>query len=59
MSDWTVDKKVGLGAGAIGVPAGVIIAWALTEFAGVDVPETVAVAFGGFISTLAAYLVPE
>lgn len=53
------DRKVGLGAGAIGVPAGVVIAWALTEFAGVDVPETVATAFGGVVSFAAAYLLPE
>lgn len=58
MTNWKPDKKVGVGAGAIGIPAGIIIAWALTEFAGVDVPETVAVAFGGVVSFLAAYLLP-
>jgi len=53
------EKKVGVGAGAIGIPAGIILAWGLTEFAGINVDETVAVAFGGFISSLAAYLLPS
>lgn len=53
------DRKVGIGAGAIGVPAGVVLAWTLTEFFGVDVPETVATAFGGIVSFAAAYLLPN
>lgn len=53
------DRKVGIGAGAIGVPTGIVIAWILTTFVGVDVPETVATAFGGIVSFAAAYLLPD
>lgn len=59
MAEWKPSRKVGGGALAIGVPAGVVIAWALTEFAGVNVGEPVAAAFGGLVSGICAYLIPE
>ena len=52
------DRKVGLGALAIGVPAGIILAW-LIGLTGVEVPTEVAAAMGGIVSAIAAYIVPN
>lgn len=40
---------------AIGVPAATILAWALTQFAGVDVPGPVESAFGAVIGAVVGY----
>lgn len=53
------DRKVATGALGIGGAVGVVLAWTLTEFFGVNVPEPVAAAFGSICSFVAAYLVPE
>ncbi len=53
------DRKVAIGAGAIGLPVGVIITWALQEFAGVVVPAEVGAAIGSLASVIAAYLLPN
>ena len=55
---WKPDKKVAGGALGIGVPAGLIVTWILGEF-GLVIPPEVAVAMGGFISTIAAYFLPS
>jgi len=52
------DRKVSVGAVAIGVPAGVIVAW-LIGLTGVEVPPPVASAMGGLISAVVAYFVPN
>lgn len=39
----------------IGVPAATILAWALTEFAGVSVPGGVEAAFGAVIGAAVGY----
>ena len=43
---------------AIGIPAGIIVAWIIGLF-GVEVPQEVAAAMGGIISAVAAYFVPN
>ncbi len=53
------DRKVAIGAGAIGLPLGVIIVWALQEFTGVVVPAEIGAAIGSLISAIAAYFVPN
>ena len=53
------DRKVAIGAGAIGLPVGVIITWALQEFVGVVVPAEVGAAIGSLASVIAAYLLPN
>jgi len=55
---WKPDKKVAGGALAIGVPGGVIVAWALGQF-GLVVPPEVAAAIGSFVSAIAAYFLPN
>ena len=57
-SDWTPDRKVSIGAGAIGVPLGIVVTFALQEF-GIEVPAEVGAAIGSLLSTLAAYFVPS
>lgn len=42
-------------AGVVGVFVAVIVVWALKEFAQVDVPEEVAAAIGGLLSTVLGY----
>ena len=51
------DRKVGLGT-AIGVPAGIIAAWAI-GLTGVVVPPEVAAALGSFVTGFIAYFVPN
>ena len=48
------DRKIGLGALAIGVPAGIVLAWAV-GLTGIEVPAEVATAMGGLVSAVAAY----
>lgn len=48
------DRKVAYAAG-IGIPAGTIIAWVVESGLHVDVPATVATAFGGLVTGLWAY----
>jgi putative flippase GtrA len=55
----TPDKKVSVGAAAIGVPGGVIIAWILSDLVGLTIPAEVASAMGSLISAIAAYFVPN
>ncbi|KKK85352.1 hypothetical protein LCGC14_2774150, partial [marine sediment metagenome] len=43
------DRKVGLGALAIGVPTGIVLAWVI-GLTGVVVPAEVAAAMGGIVS---------
>lgn len=52
------DRKVLTGAVGIGIPSGVILAWAI-GLTGIEVPAEVATAFGGLISAIAAYFVPQ
>jgi hypothetical protein len=40
---------------AIGIPVAVVVAWALKEFAGVEVPGTVEAALGAVLSTAIGY----
>lgn len=54
----TPDRKVSVGAVAIGVPAGIVAAWAI-GLTGVVVPAEVAAAIGSLISAIAAYFVPN
>lgn len=54
----TPDRKVSVGAIAIGAPAGIILQWLLGQF-GVDMPAEVATACGSLISAVAAYFVPN
>ena len=49
------DRKVGLGT-ALGIPAGIIAAWAV-GLTGVVVPPEVAAAFGAVITGVIAYFV--
>jgi putative flippase GtrA len=58
MAAWKPTRKVSGGI-VIGAPASVIIAWALREFAGVEMPPEVAAAVGALISIIIAYLVPD
>ncbi len=53
------DRKVAVGAGAIGLPVGVIVAWSIQEFTGVVVPAEVGAAIGSLASIMAAYFVPN
>ncbi len=48
------DRKIGLGALAIGVPTGIVLAWVI-GLTGVEVPAEVAAAMGGIVSAVAAY----
>ena len=48
------DRKIGLGALGIGIPAGIVLAWAV-GLTGIDVPAEVATAMGGLVSAIAAY----
>lgn len=50
-------KKVG--AAGAGGALGVIVAWALSQFAGVDVTAEAAAAMSTVLSFVVAYLVPE
>lgn len=59
MNRWKPSRKVGLGAGGIGVPAAIFVAWVLQMIAGVEVPGEVQAAIGAMISTAIAYLLPE
>lgn len=52
------ETKIWAGAGAIGVPAGVIVAWLLGQF-GIDMPPEVAAAVGSVVSMVSGYLVPN
>ena len=52
------ERNVAVGALAIGIPAGIIVAWIIGLF-GVEVPQEVAAAMGGIISAVAAYFVPN
>jgi uncharacterized membrane protein YfcA len=40
---------------AIGVPLGIVVVWALHEFAGVDMPSEVAAATGSLVGALVGY----
>lgn len=53
------NRKVGVGALALGGSLGIVISWVLTTFAGVEVGEPVAAAFGSICSFIAGYFVPE
>ncbi len=50
------DRKIGLGALAIGVPVGIVLAWTV-GLTGIDVPAEVATAMGGIVSAIAAYFI--
>ncbi len=50
------DRKVGLGALAIGVPAGMILAW-VVGLTGIEVPAEIATAMGGLVSAVDAYFI--
>lgn len=38
-----------MAAGGVGLAIAVVVAWAVTEFAGIDVPTEVTAAFGGVV----------
>lgn len=40
---------------AIGVPLGIVVVWALHQFAGVDMPAEVASAVGALVGALSGY----
>ncbi len=48
------DRKIRRGALAVGIPAGMILAWAV-GLTGIDVPAEIATAMGGLVSAVAAY----
>ena len=48
------DRKIGLGALAIGVPTGIVLAWVIS-LTGIEVPSEVASAMGGIVAAVAAY----
>lgn len=58
-NNWVPNRKVAVGAAGIGVPAGIVIAWALKEFFGIVMEQEVAAAMGSLISTFAAYWIPN
>jgi len=57
-TNWVPDAKVSVGAAAIGLPVGIIIAFILGQF-GIEVPGEVGAAIGTLASTVAAYFVPS
>lgn len=57
-TEWVPEQKVSIGAAAIGIPLGVVVAYIMEQF-GLEVPPTVASAIGSLVSALAAYFVPN
>jgi len=55
---WKPERKVG-GAAAIGLPLGVITAWAFVAATGIEVPATVATAWGSLLTAVLAYVIPN
>jgi len=51
------DRKVTVGAGMAFFST--IAAWAIGEFAGIDVPPEIAVAAAGFLTFVTQYFVPN
>ncbi len=51
------DRKVGLGT-TLGIPLGMIVAWAI-GLTGVVVPPEIAAALGAVVTGLIAYFVPN
>ena len=52
------ERSVAVGGLAIGIPAGILLAWVVGLF-GIEVPAEVAVAMGGLISAIATHFVPN
>lgn len=57
-TEWVPDRKVSVGAGAIGLPAGIIVTYVLQQM-GLEVPAEVGAAIGSLLSAIAAYFVPS
>lgn len=53
---WQPSRPVTAGSG-LGIPLGIVICWALQEFAGVHVPAEVGSAIGSMCTGLIAYSV--
>lgn len=56
-TNYTPTRKIQ--AAGIGIPVAVVLAWALREFGGVEMPAEVSTAIGGIISTVLGYMIPE
>ena len=52
------ERSVAVGGLAIGIHAGILLAWVVGLF-GIEVPAEVAVAMGGLISAVATHFVPN